>query len=92
MSRLARKPHFRAGIVKARLKCVAVEIAGALVEQAGHQVDETFLADGILRFAAIKSEAQRDDRNRIVLDQPGGDAACPSLNFLNFHRCLRAEC
>ena len=42
--------HLGAGIVEPALEGVAVEIAGALVEQAGHQVDQPFLAGGILAY------------------------------------------
>ena len=66
--------HLGAGIVELRLEGVAVEIAGAFVEQAGHQLGQPFLAGRVLRGAALEGEADRDDRHRIVLDQPGGDA------------------
>ena len=71
----AAEAHLGAGVVETVLEGVAVEIAGALVEQPGHQIDQPFLAGRILGVAAAKGEAHRDDRNRIVLDQPGGDAA-----------------
>ena len=66
--------HFGAGVVEAGLEGVAVEVARAFIEQARHQVGEPFLAGRILRGAAVEHEADRHDRQRVVLDQPCGDA------------------
>ncbi len=84
------KANFGACIVEARLERIAVELTGALVEQPGHEVDQPLLAGGILRLTTGEGKTQRDDRDRIVLDQPGRNATIRT-NFLNFHRCLRGN-
>ena len=57
------------------LERLAVEIARAFVEQAREQRRRARLALGVLRRAAAKSEFERHQRNRVVLDQPEANAA-----------------
>ena len=53
------KAHLRAGIVQPNLKRFAVQIAGALVEQPGHQIGQPFFAGRILRAATLEGESGR---------------------------------
>jgi hypothetical protein len=63
-----------AQILEPCLEGAGIEVAGALVEQAGHEIGEAGLAFRILRRAAAERDVHGDDRDRIVLDQPGLDA------------------
>ncbi len=62
-------------LVERLLEGLAVEIAGAFVEQAGEQRRGARLARRVLRRAAAKGEFERHQRHRVVLDQPEADAA-----------------
>ena len=56
------------------LEGLGIEIAGALVEQAR---DEIGAAGGVVRIArraAVEGEIDRDQRQAVLLDQPGFDA------------------
>ncbi len=66
------EPHRQ--ILEPSLECLAVEIAGAVVEQARRQVCQTRLAFGVGRGAAAKGKLDRRDRNAAVAHQPGFDA------------------
>ncbi|WP_352694515.1 hypothetical protein [Mesorhizobium sp. M0663] len=44
-------------MVNRHLEGIAVEIAGALVEQASHQIGQSLLASRVLRGAAVEDEA-----------------------------------
>ena len=47
----------------------------AFVEEAGEKRGGAGLADRILRGAAFEGEFEGDQRNRVILDEPGLDAA-----------------
>ena len=69
-----------------------VEIARALVEQAGDHVADAGFAGRILRGAAAEGIFHRDQGHRGVLHEPGFDAARrhEALNFccgLRWRRC-----
>ena len=57
------------------LEGFGVEIAGALVEQARDQIGAAGGIVGIARGAAVEGEIDRDQRQAVLLDQPGLDAA-----------------
>ena len=66
--------HLRPGVVELLLEGFAVKVAGAFVEEAGHQAGQSLLAVRVLRRAAAEGETNGDDRDGIILDQPGMDA------------------
>jgi hypothetical protein len=57
----------------AALKGLGVEIASALVEQAGDQIGAAGGILGIAAGAAVEGEIDRDQRQAVLLDQPGLD-------------------
>ena len=61
-------------IVHANISIDGVEIAGALVEQAGDQIGAAGGVLGIARRAAVEGEIDGDQRQAVFLDQPGLDA------------------
>ena len=62
-------------VLEPPLKDLAVEIAGAFVEQGGNHVGQALLALGVECRAAVKGEAHGDDRVGVIAHQPGLDAA-----------------
>ena len=54
---------------------LGVEVAGAFVEQVGHQIADAGLVGRVLRGAAGEGIFHRDQRNGGVLHEPGFDAA-----------------
>ena len=76
--------HAHGEILHALLELARGKIAGALVEHGGDEVGEAFLADGVLRAAALEGEAHRHHRHGVLLDEPGLDAA-GALDGLDFH-------
>ncbi len=62
-------------VVERAVEALGVEVAGALVEQARHHGGGAGLAVRVLGGAALEGEVDGDERHRIVLDQPGLDAA-----------------
>ncbi len=64
------EPHLGPSIVQPGLERLAIEVAGAFVEQPGHQVGQPLLAGRVLRTTTVESELDVDDRHRIVFDQP----------------------
>ncbi len=57
------------------VKGLGIEIAGALVEQAGDQIADAGLAGRVLAGAAAEGIFHRDQRHGRVLHEPGFDAA-----------------
>ena len=53
---------------------LAVEIAGAFVEQVGGEIGGAGLVGGVLAGAAVKGVIERDQRHRLLAHQPGLDA------------------
>ncbi len=51
------------------------KLSGPFFQQRGHQVDRPAFARRIQRSAAAKPQLERGERDRVVLDQPGGNAA-----------------
>ncbi len=49
--------------------------AGAFIEHARQEMAESRLAGRVLRRAALEGQFHGDERNRLLLDQPGLDAA-----------------
>ncbi len=62
-------------IVERAMESFRVEIAGALVEQAGEQRGRAGLALRVLRPAAVEGKIHRHQGHGVILDQPGDDAA-----------------
>ncbi len=83
--------HAHGQILHALLEVARFEIAGAFVEHGGDEVGEPFLAERVLRAAALEGEAHGHHRHRVLLDQPGLDAA-GALHGLDFHGvCRKAQ-
>ena len=53
---------------------LAVEIAGALVEQIGGEIGGARLVGFVLGRAAVESEIERDQRHGLLAHEPGLDA------------------
>ena len=84
--------HAHGDILHALLELARGKIAGALVQHGRDEIGEAFLADRVLRAAAVEGEAHGHHRHRVLLDEPGLDAA-GALDSLNFHGvCGRARC
>ncbi len=64
-----------AQVLKLRLEGARIEVAGAFVEKPRHQVGEPGLAFRVLRRAAAERDVHGDDRDRVVLHQPGLEPA-----------------
>ena len=77
-------------VLQTGLERLRIEITRALVEGRGEQVGEPFLPLRILRGPAFKGELDGNDRHRVVLDQPGGEAAGRG-DLLDLHGCERAR-
>src|SRR6185437_5218446 len=62
-------------ILELTLEGLAVERAGALVEQVGGERGKPRLPGGIERRATAEARNKRHHRQAVILDQPSGDAA-----------------
>ena len=83
--------HAHGQILHALLEVARFEVAGAFIEHGGDEVGEPFLAERVLRAAALEGEAHGHHRHCMLFDQPGLDAA-GALHGLDFHGvCGKAQ-
>ncbi len=64
---------------------LAVEVAGALVDQVGGEIGGAALGRVVLAGAAVEGVTERHQRNRALAHQPGGDAGGAD-DLLDRHR------
>ena len=69
------KRDFDRILVEGAMKALRVVGSRSFVEQAGEKRGDARLADRVLRRAALEGEFEGDERNRVILDKPGLDAA-----------------
>ena len=76
--------HAHGNLFYALLELLGREIACALIEHAGQEIRQALLALRVLGSSALEGKAQRDQRNAVLLDEPGRYPA-GAFHHLNLH-------